>query len=206
MKAIMPLQSMLRTIVFAGLLIAGHCAMALQPAEAQSLPPLAFTMTRASDDKTVTAADYRGKVIMLYFGYTFCPDICPTTLLNISTILKSLGKEANHIRVLFVTVDPHRDTMPVLKRYTEAFAPQVVGLRGTSQQIAALARRYHASYSVSSTHDGKPYEVTHSAAIYVFDTRGNNKLMFIGLAALHPNLEPIADYLRKLIVQPSDRD
>jgi protein SCO1 len=197
---------MLRTIVYAGLLIAGRYAMAPQPAEAQSLPPLAFTMTRASDGKIVTATDYKGKVVLLYFGYTFCPDICPTTLLNISTILKSLGKKIDHIRVLFVTVDPNRDTLSVLKRYTEAFAPQVVGLRGTSQQIAALARRYEASYSVTPTHNGNPYEVTHSAAVYVFDARGSNKLMFIGLAALHSNLEPIADYLRKLIAQPGSTD
>jgi protein SCO1 len=206
MKVTLPLHSTLQTIIFAGLLIAGHYVLAPQSTDAQSLPPLAFTMTRASDGKTVTAADYKGKVVLIYFGYTFCPDICPTTLLNVSTILKSLGKEADHVRVLFVTIDPNRDTLPVLKRYTEAFAPQVVGLRGTPQQLAALARRYHASYSVTPSHNGKPYEVTHSAAIYVFDAHGSNMLMFIGLAALHSKLEPIADYLRKLIVQTSNMD
>ena len=83
-----------------------------------ALPKLAFTMTRASDGKTVTAADYKGKIVLLYFGYTFCPDVCPTTLLNITTMLKKMGKKADDVRVLFVTVDPNRDTLPVLKQYT----------------------------------------------------------------------------------------
>src|SRR5690348_4321011 len=69
-----------------------------------ALPSLDFTMTRASDGETVTAADFRGKIVLLYFGYTFCPDVCPTTLLNLTMMLKSLGKDADAVRVLFVTV------------------------------------------------------------------------------------------------------
>ncbi len=158
-------------------------------------------MTRASDGKVVTATNYRGKIVLLYFGYTFCPDICPTTLLNMTTILKAMGKEAEHFRILFVTVDPNRDTLAVLKRYTAAFASQVVGLRGTPTQIAALAKRYHASYSVNPARRGHPYEVTHSAAMYVFDANGNNKLTLIGLSATHSSLAPITDYLRELLAK-----
>ena len=98
--------------------------------------------------KTTTAADYKGKVVLLYFGYTYCPDVCPTTLFNIAQMLKTMGKRADDVRVLFVTVDPNRDTLPVLKQYTEAFAPQVVGSRGTPDQLAALAKRYRVAYSV----------------------------------------------------------
>jgi hypothetical protein len=105
-----------------------------------ALPALSFTMTRASDGKTVSAADYRGKIVLLYFGYTNCPDVCPTTLLNLTTMLKSMGKQADDVRVLFVTVDPNRDTLAVLKQYTQAFAPQVVGLRGTHQAAAPNRR------------------------------------------------------------------
>jgi len=193
---------MMSAIVFIGLLLANGQPLALpSAAAADTLPPLAFTMTRASDAKVVTAADYQGKIVLLYFGYTFCPDICPTTLLNVSTILKTMGKQADGVRVLFVTVDPNRDTLAVLKRYTAAFAPQVVGLHGTPIQIAALAKRYHASYSVVPASRGHPYEVTHSAAVYAFDANGNNELTLMGLSATHSSLAPFTDYLRKLVAK-----
>jgi protein SCO1 len=195
-----PIQPSLVSFAFCAILVFGGWMMP-RSATAQNLPPLAFSMTRASDGKPVTAADYRGKIVLLYFGYTFCPDICPTTLLNLTNILKSLGKAADGIRVLFVTVDPGRDTLPVLKTYVDSFAPQIVGLRGTPQELAAFAGRYHAPYSVTPAHDGKPYEVTHGASIYVFDGRGKNVLTFLGLAAPNADLKPIADYLQKLMQQ-----
>lgn len=164
-----------------------------------ALPALQFTMTRASDGKTVTAADFKGKIVLLYFGYTFCPDVCPTTLLNLTTMLKSVGKDADAVRVLFVTVDPDRDTLSVLKEYTEAFAPQVVGLRGTPDELATLAKRYRLSYSVTPAADGHPYEVTHSSAVYVFDRAGNIKLLFSGLALAKADTEPELADLRTLI-------
>ncbi|MGH6777900.1 MAG: SCO family protein, partial [Bradyrhizobium sp.] len=163
------------------------------------LPPLSFTMTRASDGKTVTAADFKGRIVLLYFGYTFCPDVCPTTLLNITDMLKKLGKTADDVRVLFVTVDPNRDTLPVLKQYTEAFAPQVVGLRGTPNELADLAKRYRVSYSVTPAHDGKPYEVTHGAAVYVFNRDGNIKLLFTGLSQPKTKLGPVTEDLRAMV-------
>jgi protein SCO1 len=164
-----------------------------------ALPPLAFTMTRATDGKTVTAADFKGKIVLLYFGYTFCPDVCPTTLLNITTMLKKMGTAADDVRVLFVTVDPNRDKLPVLKQYTEAFAPQVVGLRGTSNQLATLAKRYRVSYSVTPAHDGKPYEVTHGAAVYVFNRAGDIKLLFTGLSQPNSKLAPVTDDLQAMV-------
>ena len=112
-----------------------------------TFPTLGFTMTRATDGKEVNAADYKGKVALLYFGYTFCPDVCPTTLLNLTMVLKKLGPLADDVRVLFVTVDPNRDTLDVLKQYTHAFAPQTVGLRGTADQLAELAKRYRVAES-----------------------------------------------------------
>ena len=166
-----------------------------------ALPALDFTMTRASDGKTVTAADYKGKIVLLEFGYTFCPDVCPTTLLNLSTMLKSLGKDADAVRVLFVTVDPGRDSLAVLKDYTEAFGPQVVGLRGTPDQIATLAKRYRVSYSVTPAANGHPYEVTHGAAVYVFDRVGDARLLFSGLALAKADTTPQLSDLRALIAQ-----
>jgi protein SCO1/2 len=164
-----------------------------------ALPALSFTMTRASDGKTVTAADYKGKIVLLYFGYTFCPDVCPTTLMNITDMLKSMGKAADDVRVLFVTVDPTRDTLPVLKQYTESFAPQVVGLRGTPDQLETLAKRYRVAYSVTPASNGHAYEVTHGAAVYVFNRAGDIKLLFSGLAAQNTKLKPITDDLREMV-------
>jgi protein SCO1/2 len=156
-------------------------------------------MTRASDGKTVTAADFKGKIVLLSFGYTFCPDVCPTTLMNITDMLKHLGKKADDVRVLFVTVDPNRDTLAVLKQYTESFAPQVVGLRGTSDQLATLAKRYRVAYSVTPAHDGKPYEVTHGAAVYVFNRTGAVKLIFTSLSKPNVKLKPTLADLRDMV-------
>jgi protein SCO1/2 len=167
-----------------------------------TLAPLQFTMTRASDGKPVSEADYKGKVVLLYFGYTFCPDVCPATLLNITAMLKSLGKAADDVRVLFVTVDPGRDTLPVLKQYTEAFAPQVVGLRGTPNQLANLAKRYRVAYSVRPAQDGQAYEVTHGGAVYVFDREGDIKLLFTGLSAPNTKLAGMTEDLQQMVSNP----
>ena len=158
-------------------------------------------MTRATDGKEVSATDFKGKVTLLYFGYTFCPDVCPTTLLNLTIVLKKLGPEADDVRVLFVTVDPNRDTLDVLKQYMQAFAPQTVGLRGSPDQIAALAKRYRVAYSVKPATKGHPYEVTHSSAVYAFDRNGEVRLLVSGLATTNPDLDGFADDLRTLLKQ-----
>jgi protein SCO1 len=166
-----------------------------------SLPRLSLSMTDAMTGKPVTAADFSGKVTLLYFGYTRCPDFCPTTLTNVADVLKKLGAQANGVRVLFVTVDPDRDTLPVLKRYVALFAPQMVGLRGTPDELAALARRYRVAYSVTPAHDGHPYEVTHSSLVYVFDQNGNARLLVASMATQKPDVVGAADDLRRLIEQ-----
>ena len=164
-----------------------------------SLPPLAFTMTRAGDGKQVTEANYRGQVVLLYFGYTFCPDVCPTTLSNLAEALTRIGPGAQHVRVLFVTVDPNRDTAPVLAAYVKNFAPQIDALRGTADQLAALARRYRVVYSVSPATEDHPYEVTHSSAIYVFDGSGAARLMIASLDSTHPDINGAAADLKRLV-------
>src|SRR6516225_2251421 len=168
-----------------------------------ALPEVSFAMTRASDGKEVSGADYKGKVTLLYFGYTFCPDICPTTLLNLTMVLKKLGRLADDVRVLFVTVDPNRDTLQTLKQYTSAFAPQIDGLRGTADQLAELAKRYRVAYSVKPETRDHPYEVTHSSAVYVFDRSGQVRLLFSGLATANPDLDGIDDDLLTLLKQSS---
>jgi protein SCO1 len=166
---------------------------------AGSSPPLSFTLTRAGDDREVTQADYRGKIVLLYFGYTFCPDICPATLTNVADILRKLGHEAQDVRVLFVSVDPARDTLPVLADYARNFGPEIDALRGTPDQLAALARRYRVVYSVSPATQDHPYEVTHSSAVYVFDGSGAARLLIASLASMKPDIDGAADDLRRLI-------
>ena len=188
-------------LLFAGLLTG--CSDSGEPWHATnmkgSMPDLSFAMTRASDGKEVTAADFKGKVTLLYFGYTFCPDVCPTTLANVGAILRKLGDDADQVRALFVTVDPNRDTLPVLKSYVKLFAPQIVGLRGNPDQLAALARRYRVSYSVTPESNGKPYEVTHSSAVYVFDKTGALRLLISSLSTSKPDVDGSVADLKRLV-------
>jgi protein SCO1/2 len=139
-----------------------------------SMPKLEFSMARASDGMAVTGEDYRGRAVMLYFGYTHCPDVCPATLANLSDVLHRLGPEAEKVRVLFVTVDPERDTLFLLKQYAQSFAPQIDGLRGTKNQLADLARRYRVAYSVKTTPE---YVVMHTSAVFIFDEKGRARLV-----------------------------
>lgn len=139
-----------------------------------AMPALSFTLTRANDGRAVDAGAYRGKVAILYFGYAHCPDICPTTLANLASMLGKLGGRAGEVRVLFVTVDPDRDTASLLRGYVKSFADQVDGLRGTPDQIAALTRRYRVAFSVTP---GPRYEVMHSNAVFFFDKTGRARLV-----------------------------
>jgi protein SCO1/2 len=135
-----------------------------------AMPRLDFHLNR--DGHPVGGADFRGKVVALYFGYTHCPDVCPATLANLAGMLEKVG--SRDVVVLFVTVDPGRDTDAVLKDYAAAFSPQVVGLRGGANELAALARTYRVAYSVKK---GPPYEVMHSNAVFFFDSTGKARLV-----------------------------
>jgi protein SCO1/2 len=163
-----------------------------------SLPALQFRMTRANDGKTVTQQDYRGKVTLLFFGYTYCPDVCPMTLSNMVHVLRGMGPAANGIRVLFVTVDPARDTVPVLRRYVTAFGPRIDALRGTPDALAALARRYRVAWSVRPGTGPDSYEVSHSSSIFAFGRDGAAHLLISTLATSQPDFAGVADDLRRL--------
>jgi protein SCO1/2 len=142
------------------------------------LPDLQFSLD-TDDGKAVTAADFRGDVVMLYFGYTHCPDVCPTTLAKLKAVLKRLGSAGTQARVLFVSVDPQRDTAATLQRYLQAFGPQFIGLRGSEAQIAALVKRYRVAYNrepVTAADHGN-YAVSHSGGVFIFDAKGHARLL-----------------------------
>lgn len=135
-----------------------------------AMPRLDFHLSR--DGHPVSGADFRGKVVALYFGYTHCPDVCPETLANLTNMLDKVASP--DVQVLFVTVDPDRDTAQVLDEYTHAFSPQITGLRGSANNLAILARTYRVAYSVKK---GPPYEVMHSNAVFFFDRDGKARLV-----------------------------
>jgi protein SCO1/2 len=141
------------------------------------LPDLKFQLTNDLG-KPVTAASYHGKVVLLYFGYTNCPDVCPLTMVHLHTVLQKMGKQADDVRVLFVTVDPARDTVPVLHQYVTAFDSHIVGLTGSQDALAELTKRYRAFYHRESGKNANgDYLVTHSSAIYIFDRNGHARLL-----------------------------
>jgi protein SCO1/2 len=140
------------------------------------MPDLAFQLTN-DESKTVTAGDYRGKIAVLYFGYTHCPDVCPLTLAHLHAVLQKLGKPADHVRILFVSVDPTRDTPAVMHDYVKAFDPRAVGLTGSAADIETLTKRYRAAFTREPGAADGSYEVSHSSGIYIFDESGKARLL-----------------------------
>ena len=128
------------------------------------------------DGKMRTLADWKGKVVVVFFGYTQCPDFCPTTLAELGQIKQSLGSTGNRVQVVFVTVDPERDTPSVLKAYLANFGPDFVGLRGSLEQTAAVAREFKVFYAKAPGKTPGSYSMDHSAASFVFDTAGQARL------------------------------
>lgn len=140
------------------------------------VPDLELAMTQAPA-REVSAADYRGKIVLLFFGYTSCPDVCPTTLARLAAARAALPDHGAATRVLFVTVDPARDTPARLAKYVSAFGDGVVGLRGTPQALDRLARRYRVSYSLGKPDANGDYDVAHSSGVFVFDAAGRARLL-----------------------------
>jgi protein SCO1/2 len=162
-------------------------------------PSLQFIMQATPIGQTVTQTNYRGFVTMLYFGYTFCPDVCPLTLQNVAAALGKTGAAAKQIRFLFVTVDPHRDTIDVLAKYVSLFGPEFVGLNGDRNELARMAKRYRIAYEVDPSPDPAKYVVTHSSVIYVFDKQGNARFLVPGMASQNPDIKGLATDLVKLV-------
>jgi protein SCO1/2 len=122
-----------------------------------------------------TLADFRGKVVTLFFGFTHCPDVCPTTLVEMATVMKELGPDADRLQVLFVTVDPERDTTEVLKRYVPAFHPSFLGLTGSVDEVTRTAKEFKIFFQKQKLASGG-YTMDHSAGTYILDSEGRLRL------------------------------
>jgi protein SCO1/2 len=126
---------------------------------------------RGLDGREVTEGSYPGHWLLVYFGYTFCPDVCPTVLIKVGQVLDSLGPLQEHLQPLFITVDPARDTEQHLRQYLTAFNSHIVGLRGDPSQLAAAARQFHVYYRERSVGNGD-YAIDHSSYLYVIAPAG----------------------------------
>lgn len=129
---------------------------------------------RDPDGKVRSLDDFKGKVVLMFFGFTQCPDVCPTALSNAVQIKSLLGPDGEKLQVLFVTVDPERDTPDVLREYTAAFDPAFLGLYGTPEETAEVAKAYRVYYAKVPT--GDSYTMEHTALTYVFDRKGRLRM------------------------------
>jgi protein SCO1 len=149
--------------------------------------------------QTVTDKDFRGKYMLVYFGYTFCPDVCPTTLNAVADAMDKLGPGASSIQPLFITVDPKRDTPAVVKQYAAAFGPKIEGLTGTPEEIAQVAKEYRVYYAEHRTGTGpNDYSMDHSSVLYLMGPNGD----FVAPVRADQSGEQIAVNLKKLMGQP----
>ena len=222
-------KTLIRRILLCSALLAGAGAVAhaqavdpaslpgRQPAAAQSaslhgesadstihpirgfLPDLKFELV-AAGGTSVTEKDFDGKVVMMFFGYASCPDICPTTMAQLSQVVQSLGPELeDEVRIVFISVDPHRDTPEILQSYVDAFDSKAIGLTGSERQISRLARRYRVAYQIEKPRESDPdlYEVAHSRGIYIFDDEGKARL----LASDSESIDKLSAAVKELITE-----
>ena len=171
-------------------------ALAADPgAPAAAMPHIGGHFTLAAVDGTeVTDRSFPNKWLLIYFGYTYCPDACPTALTMVGQALDELGPLADRIQPIFVTVDPKRDTPAVIAEYVKAFSPRLIGLTGTDAQIAAAAKQFHVFYQTRQLGNGE-YAIDHSSYLYVVDPSGKVAELITGNLPGHP----VAAELKRLV-------
>ncbi|PCI72218.1 MAG: cytochrome c oxidase assembly protein [Piscirickettsiaceae bacterium] len=158
------------------------------------IPDLEFELTD-ENNKQVTAKDYLGSTVAIFFGFTSCPEICPTTMHQLASIIKRIGEPANSVKVLFISVDPERDTTDKLKKYTDTFGSNFIGLRGEDAVIKDMTKRYRVTFGYGDKDTDGNYEVSHSGAVFIFDSKGKARL----LATQSSSAEDIESDLRMLL-------
>lgn len=179
-------------VVLLGIGVIARLLSAGAPADAPVAIGGPFTLT-ASDGRRVSDAEFRGKWMVVYFGYTHCPDACPTALNSVANALDMMKAKGRDVTPVFITVDPARDTPPVMGRYVGLFDKQIVGLTGTEAQIEQVEHEYRVYAARHPSKDGG-YSMDHSSILYVMDRRGRFNSILDGAA----NPEDIAAKLEKL--------
>lgn len=149
------------------------------------------------DGQQRTLADYRGKAVVVFFGYTQCPDVCPTTMTELAEVKRLLGPDGSRVVGVFITVDPDRDTAPLLKAYMANFGPDMVGLRGSPEQVRETAKAFKVFYSKVPGQTETSYTVDHTAGSYVFDTQGKVRLF----TRYGTGVEPLVDDLKLILAE-----
>lgn len=196
------MKTVIRTFVLIGALC-GALLTTASRAEAQIhtirgfMPDLKFTL-QGAHNKHLNEKDMQGKIVLMFFGYANCPDICPTSMAQLADVMEKLGADAEKVRILFISVDPHRDTPDVLQEYVENFDDRyAIGLTGTEKQIADLARRYRVAYQIEKPRTTNPnsYEVSHSRGVYIFDANGKARY----LASDSEEVSNLVDKIRSLL-------
>ena len=176
---------MKKLYIYAFLLMTSVLLLACSPAPAP-IESNATDITGADFAKTLTLtdhngklrsmSDFKGKVVVLFFGFTHCPDVCPTTMSDLKQAMKLLGEQSNEVQVLFVTVDPERDTQEVLAKFVPSFDARFIGLRGSLQETAETLGNFKIFYAKVPGKDKADYSIDHSAGMYVFDKDGKVRL------------------------------
>ena len=169
----------LRLLLLILLLMLGACQQGRPGFRATDITGADFGRDFALTDHTGkprALSDFRGRVVVMFFGFTHCPDVCPTTLAELAAVVKKLGTDGDRVQVLLVTVDPERDTPEVLSQYVTAFDPRFLALRGTAEETARVAKEFKIIYQKVAGARPDSYTMDHSAGTYIFDTQGRLRL------------------------------
>ncbi|MFZ0839317.1 MAG: SCO family protein [Xanthobacteraceae bacterium] len=173
------------------MLVTGQANSPIRPAAAAIGGPFHLT---DQNGRPVSDEDFRGKPFLVFFGYTHCPDVCPTTLFDVSEVMRRLGPDADKTAALFITVDPERDTPASLKDYLGSFDPHLHGITGAPDAVAAVAKEYRVYYKKVPTENGD-YSMDHTAIVYLMDKNGH----FVAPFSLRRTPEASADDLRRYL-------
>ncbi|NCA08766.1 MAG: SCO family protein [Burkholderiaceae bacterium] len=183
MHLIKPVSLWLTGFFFSLLVVSSCFAQSTQQSRAESARLMNELMSGKGDiggpfsltdqnGKLRSLSEFNGKITLIYFGYMFCPDVCPTDLANLSQLLKRLGPLSNKVQVIFITLDPVRDTQELMRNYVNHFDKRILGLRGTETQTKEIATKYKTFYEKVKT-KGNQYLIDHTAFIYIMDQKGN---------------------------------
>ena len=198
----MTLKNAFKSVAACATLVLGFGLLAACSEKQQSFTSIDLTgATYAKDfeltdhnDQVRHLKDFSGKVVIMFFGFTQCPDMCPTTMLELAEIKKNLGKDGDRLQALFVTVDPERDTPEILKAYMTNFDPTFLALTTTPEKLAELAKDYKVYYKKVPGKTPTSYTMDHSAGSYVYDTKGQLRLFTrygTGAAALTQDIQQL---------------